>query len=121
MNIKRYTRVLSPLLMCCFPLSSVAGYVSLNDIEVISVMGGYGHDGMFFESSKDIPNPADCPNNKNAKKTIAVVPANSVVSHVMSIALAAQTTKAKVDVHIYDDKCFEGWPVLRRIKIKQAP
>jgi hypothetical protein len=38
----------------------------------------------------------------------------------MYIALAVQTTKAKIDVHIYDDKCFEGWPVLRRIKIKQA-
>ncbi|MFV8458250.1 hypothetical protein ACNO5M_24555 [Vibrio owensii] len=121
MNLKRQAQALSCLLACVFSFPSIAGYVSLYDTEVTSVLGGYEHDGMFFESSKDVPNPASCSNGENAKTTIAVAPASSVVNHVMSIALAAQTTKAKIDVHIYDDKCFEGYPVLRRIKIKPAP
>ncbi|MCP4490933.1 MAG: hypothetical protein GY820_27000 [Gammaproteobacteria bacterium] len=97
---------------------SYAGTVTLMDTNVVAVMSGYVHKGMFLTSSKDIPNPAECPNNNNEKGIIAAIPAYSEVSHVLSLALAAKAIQDKVDLHVYDDKCFEGWPVLRRIKVK---
>lgn len=74
--------------------------------------------GVFSIRQRMSPNFAECLNNKNRRKLLQLCPL--IVSLVMSIALSAQTTKAQVDVHIYDYKCFEGWPVLRRIKIKQV-
>ena len=112
-------RILIGLLGVIVSSYAVAGNVSSNGHIVTAVMSGYEHKGMFLETSKDLANPADCPNwTSTSKRIIAAIPARSEVDHVLSVALAAKLSQSELDIAVYDDICHEGWPVLRRIKIK---
>lgn len=74
---------------------------------------------MFIGVSIDVPNPANCASHiSGSKRTVAAVPAHNNVDHVLSLALASKLANAPVDVQIYDDRCYEGWPVMRRIRLK---
>lgn len=101
------------------PIAASAGTVSSNGHRVEAVMSGYEHKGMFIETLSDLPNPNNCSNwNTGSKRIIAAIPSRSEVDHVLSLALAAKFSQGAVDILVYDDICFENWPVLRRIKVK---
>jgi len=50
------------VLVGMIPGVAAAGAVPSNDHEVLAVMSGYDHKGMFLETSTDIANPNNCSN-----------------------------------------------------------
>lgn len=124
LNVKQKTETnlvklrLLTLTAILIPTIGQAGTVNLSDALVTSVMSGYQHKGIFINLNKAVPNPANCANNSNEPDVVAAIPSHGEVSHVLSLALAAKAMGNVVDLQIYDDICLEGWPVLRRIKVK---
>ena len=90
------------------------------DAKVTAVMSGYSHGGIFFAIDKKVPNNGGCPKyGSSSKYVVGVDPNKSNVAHVLSVVLTAKTTGSIIDVRIYGSgACFEGWPVLDRIKVK---
>jgi len=90
-------------------------YTPSNGHKVTSVYSGYTSKEAYFEISGAGINPAAC---SGANGPIAVDSQKSDVGHVLSLLLYAHATDKTVDLQLYDESCWGGHRVLRRIKVK---
>lgn len=104
------------ILLITLPMCSIANSVQSETMTIKEVMTGYSHKGIFINFNSPIPNPANCPSSQNI---VAVTTENSDVNQVLAVALSSHMSNSLVDIQVYNNTCFEGWPVLRRIKIKK--
>ena len=97
--------------------SVFAGTVAQGGLKVTKVMAGYQTGELYFHVDKDPLNPMECSNTSNNDHIFVVDPNKSDVSHVLSVLLTAKTTGSEIELLIYNDACFRGYAVIRRVGI----
>ncbi len=110
-------RLLVTLIILCVTSPALAGQVAQNDLFIEKILTGYMDGEAFFVIDKEPLNPNDCSGTTATNSTLAIDPAKSNVEQVLSVLLTALTTKKKIEVQIYDNTCYKGHAVIRRVAI----
>lgn len=103
--------------MLVFVSPAHAGQVTQGGLKVTKIMTGYSGGEAFLVIDKTPLNPNDCSATTSTSKTLAVDPSKSDVDQVISVLLTAFTSGKDVEVQIYDNSCFNGHAVIRRVAI----
>lgn len=112
----RIARIFLLLMVLTSPFA-VAGKVTQDDLKVTRVMTGYLSGEAFFLVDKPPANPNGCPGTTASYYVLAVDPSKSNVDQVVSVLLTAFVSGKNVEVQVYDDDCFSGHAVIRRVAI----
>ena len=94
-----------------------AGQVTQGGLKVTKVMTGYSGEEAFFLVDEVPSNPNECVGTTSTYHVLAVDPSKSNVDQVVSILLTAFASGKNIEVQVYDDSCFNGHAVIRRVAI----
>ncbi len=108
------------IIIClCMATNAFAGLIEVTTPQVSRVFAGYEDNAAFFRAKGTFDStPANCTAGVlSDERTFAVSPALSNVDHVLSILLAAQMAEKQLNIQYYDDRCYLGHLVIRRIAV----
>jgi len=100
---------------CVFHVN--AGYVTQNNVKIERVNVGYTGGEIYFSIDRTPSNPKSCSNTGSSNRLIAVDPNRSSTAQVLSALLSVQARGSLVELHIYDDSCFNNFAKLRRLSL----
>ena len=103
--------------MLVFVSPAHAGQVAQGDLKVTKIMTGYSGGEAFFLLEQEVLNPNDCSGTTPTNRVLAIDPTKSNVDQVISVLLTAFSLGKNVEVQIYDNSCFKGHAVIRRVAI----
>ena len=90
---------------------------TISNTKVSKIYAGYFHKGIFFSiENLNSHNPAGCTVGIN-ESIFGADPSLSDVGHVLSVLLTAQSAGKTIEIHVYNDKCFDNHRVIRRVAI----
>lgn len=108
--------ILLAIQFCC-AFHASADYATQNNVKIERVNVGYTGGEIYFSIDRTPTNPKSCSNTGSSNRLIAVDPNKSSTAQVLSALLIAQARGSLVELHIYDDSCFNNFAKLRRLSL----
>lgn len=112
-----YLKIIFVVCGVFYSVAAISGQVTQGDLQVTKVMTGYSSGEAFFFVNKEPANPSGCSNTASSSFILAVDPDKSDVEQVLSVLLTAFVSGRHFEVQVYDNTCFSGHAVIRRVAI----